>query len=139
MQPYVQQINHTSDLGLKVYAKSLPELFSVAGRALIRLMIDPDSIQSREQRNIVVSAAEIDLLFKEWLSELLALFHNEEFLVARITEVQLNNSQISALVYGEKFDKIRHKIYRELKSITYHQLGIKFDGKQYIGTFIIDV
>jgi SHS2 domain-containing protein len=139
MKTYVQQLNHTSDLGLKVYAESLSELFSAAGRALMRLMIDLDSVKSIEQRNLEVQADEIDLLFREWLSELLALFHNEEFLVSRIAKVQLNNSQISALVYGEKFDRIRHKIRRELKSITYHQLGVKFDGKRYIGTFIIDV
>jgi SHS2 domain-containing protein len=139
MKTYVKQINHTSDLGLSVYAESLPELFTAAGRALMKLMVDLDSVKSLEQKNLVVQADEIDLLFKEWLSELLALFNNEEFLIARIAEVRLNNSQISAIVYGEKYDKIRHKIRRELKSITYHQLGIKFNVKRYVGTFIIDV
>jgi SHS2 domain-containing protein len=139
MKTYVQQLNHTSDLGLKVYAESLSELFSAAGQALMKLMVNLDSVKPLEKRNLKVQADEIDLLFREWLSELLALFHNEEFLVSRIAKVQLNNSQISALVYGEKFDRIRHKIRRELKSITYHQLGVKFDGKRYIGTFIIDV
>jgi SHS2 domain-containing protein len=139
MKTYVQQLNHTSDLGLKVYAESLSELFSAAGQALMKLMVNLDSVKPLEKRNLKVQADEIDLLFREWLSELLALFHNEEFLVSRIAKVRLNNSQISALVYGEKFDRIRHKIRRELKSITYHQLGVKFDGKRYIGTFIIDV
>jgi len=139
MKTYVQQLNHTSDLGLNVYAKSLPELFSAAGRALMRLMVDLDSVKPLEQRKLEVQADEIDLLFREWLSELLALFHNEEFLVSRIAKVRLNNSQISALVFGEQYNKIRHKIQRELKSITYHQLGVKFVGKRYIGTFIIDV
>jgi len=139
MKTYAQLLNHTSDLGLNVFAESLPELFTAAGRALMKLMVELDSVKPLDQRNLEVQADEIDLLFREWLSELLALFHNEEFLVSRITRVRIHNSQMSALVYGEKFDKIRHKIRRELKSITYHQLGVKFDGKRYIGTFIIDV
>jgi len=139
MKSYVRLLNHTSDLGIKVYAESLPELFTAAGRALMKLMVDLNSVKPFEQRKLEVQAGEIDLLFREWLSELLALFQNEEFLVTRIAKVRLNDSQISALIYGEKFAKNRHKIRRELKSITYHQLGVKFDGKRYIGTFIIDV
>jgi len=139
MRTYIQQLNHTSDLGLKVYAESLSELFTAAGRALMKLMVNLDSVKPLEQRNLEVQADEIDLLFREWLSELLALFHDEGFLVARIEEIQIGNSKMAALIYGEKYDGIRHKIRRELKSITYHQLGVKFNGKRYIGTFIIDV
>jgi len=130
---------HTSDLGVEVNGYSLIELFRKAGMAILDLVTEPETIAAHDTIEIVVQADDRELLFREWLSELLYHIFVKEYLFKTLRIVKLDSHSLKAVACGEKIDYRRHKIKRELKSITYHQLQVsEVDGK-WTGRFVIDV
>lgn len=115
---------HTADLGLRVCSPSLTELFSEAGYGLFELMVDNlESIRANEQHSITLQNDNLDLLFFDWLNELLYLF-DAKHLVLNQFAVTLTGNQLTAMVSGEPRDDARHQLNHEVKAITYHQLQV---------------
>ncbi|MFH1212748.1 MAG: archease [Candidatus Neomarinimicrobiota bacterium] len=130
---------HTSDLGVEVTGYSLIELFRKAGMAILDLVTEPETVATHDTIEIVVQADDRELLFREWLSELLYHIFVKEYLFKTLRIAKLDSHSLKAVACGEKIDYRRHKIKRELKSITYHQLQVsEVDGK-WTGRFVIDV
>jgi SHS2 domain-containing protein len=64
-----------------------------------------------------------------WLNELIYLFDVENIVFKRFDITKLNNARLEARSYGEKVDKLRHKIKTGVKAATYHMLKVdKVDG-----------
>lgn len=129
----------TSDLGVEVSAFSLTDLFKNAAMAIMDLVVEPASVAKQEVVELKVQAENRELLFREWLSEILYFIFVKEYLFQSFRIMKLDSHSLSALASGEKINYRRHKLKRELKSITYHQLQIsEVDGK-WTGRFVIDV
>ena len=62
-----------ADCALDIEGSDLADLFATAARALAELMADPVTIARTLQRRIVLEAPSVDLLFFDWLNELIAL------------------------------------------------------------------
>lgn len=119
-----QTFEHTADLGLRVEADSLSELFVEAARGLMSLLVDhPERIEPRETRRIEVASDELDFLLFDWLNELLYRFDTEGWLGATF-EVSVKDLTLSAVVRGETLDRDRHQPGHEVKAITYHDLAV---------------
>ena len=120
-----EHFDHTADLGLRIRAASLEELFMEAARALIdALVAQRGSIRPSDQRVIRLEADERTDLLHDWLAELLYLFEAERMLFNRF-DVSLLPGKLEATVWGEPFDPARHEIEQEIKAVTYHGLKIE--------------
>jgi SHS2 domain-containing protein len=62
-----------ADCALDIEGSDLADLFTTAARALADLMVDPVTLARTLRRQIVLEAPSIDLLFFDWLGELIAL------------------------------------------------------------------
>jgi len=138
-EPFFTPINHTADVGYRLFAPTLAELFAVAGRALFDAITELDSIQSQLERKIEVEAGDIEALFVAWLSELnyrcitdLELYG--EFLIEEILP-----TTVHATVRGEKIDPARHVIQTEIKAVTYHELYVRQVENGWEAQVIFDV
>ncbi len=130
---------HTSDLGIEVSAFSLIDLFKNAAMAIMDLVVEPASVAKQDVIELNVQAENRELLFREWLSEILYFVFVKEYLFQSFRITKLDSHSLNAIASGEKIDYRRHKLKRELKSITYHQLQVsEVDGK-WTGRFVIDV
>src|SRR5262249_8217639 len=117
--------DHTADLGLRVQAVNLPELFTEAGRALLSVIVsNPDSVQARDEVSVRVVQEDTEYLFFDWLNELLFLFESKRFLASQF-DVRLNEIGLSANVRGEIRDPSRHVLAHEVKAVTYHGLMVE--------------
>jgi len=130
---------HTSDLGIEVVGRSLKELFNNAGLALLDLVVDPATVAAHETVELSVRGDDRELLFREWLGELLYQVFVKEFVFKTIQITRLDNYSLQARAIGEKIDYRRHQLKRELKSITYHQLKVSEIDDSWLGRFVVDI
>ena len=134
-----ETFDHTADLGLRIRAASLDELFADAGRALFATVVeDPALIEPREQRTIEIAGKEREYLLFDWLKELLYRFDAEHFLCARF-DVHVRDDGLSATVCGEPLDWDRHVLGHEVKAITYHGLKVEQMPDGWLAEVIVDI
>ena len=67
-------IDHTADVGIKAYGKTLSEAFENAAKGMFDIITDSSEIESIGQYNIELEAPDLEQLLVDWLSELLYLF-----------------------------------------------------------------
>ncbi len=134
-------IEHTADIGIKAYGKSLPELFQNSAEAMFTLLIDYKP-KENIKKNIVLEAASLEELLVVWLNELLSLFYTDNFLPVRLSVVIEDNAvlkSLSAVIAGQNFDPYINKPNTEIKAATYHDLKVKEDYGIYWARIIFDV
>jgi len=122
-------LDHTADVGIIAYGADIKQAFANAARGLFSLIIQLDDVQEVLHRDIRVNANDEESLLVEWVNELIYLFDTENILFKRFEITHLNNTLLRARSYGEKADKVRHKLKTGVKATTYHMLKVdKDDG-----------
>jgi SHS2 domain-containing protein len=119
-------IDHTADIGVKAYGKSLSDAFQNAAKAMFDIITDKSEIENIGQYNINLKAQDLEQLLVDFLSELLYL-HSANNLVFGFFKIDLDEKKksLSATVFGEKLDMSKHKTGSEIKAVTYHMLEVK--------------
>jgi len=131
--------DHTADLGVDIYGKTLPELFANASYAIFDLITDLSLVRSIEKRQVVVDGEGLEDLLVNYLREILYLFNGDGLLLKKYSIMKIDPNHLEGQVWGEPFDETRHNIHMEIKAVTYHQVAVKntFDG--WTGRIIFDV
>ncbi len=132
-------LNHTSDLGMEIFGKDLPELFANACFAVFDNILDLSSVEEKETKTLTVNSQNLSDLFMDWLRELIFIFGAEYFVVKRVKSIELKDYTINACLSGERFDKSRHRIKIEIKTPTYHMYKIEPTETGYKATVVFDV
>jgi SHS2 domain-containing protein len=134
-----ETFEHTADIGLRIRAKNLSELFSEASIGLFSLLLQgTDRVEERTSRKLELAADLPEDLLHDWLSELLFLFETEH-LVFRRFDVQASDSSVRGTCFGELLEEERHHPEMEIKAVTYHGLNIQQVGDQYESSVIFDI
>jgi SHS2 domain-containing protein len=134
-----EAIEHTADVGYKLFAPTLEELFAVAGRALFATITEIDSISENMSKQISAPADDIEELLVAWLSELNYAFLVNHELFSKFNIEELTPASLRATVYGEKADLSRHEIFTEIKAVTYHGLYVRESAEGWEAQVIFDV
>lgn len=139
LQACFEPIDHTADVGYRLFAPTLMELFAIAGRALFDAITELDSVQRTRSRSIRVEANEVEALLVAWLAEL--NYHCiTDFELFNQFEIQsLSTQHVEAIAYGEKIDLERHDIKTEIKAVTYHGLFVRENANGWEAQIIFDV
>jgi SHS2 domain-containing protein len=117
-------IEHTADVGVKAYGKTVAEAFEHAAEAMFDIITDESTIDSIGEYDIQLEAPDLEQLLVDWLSKLLFL-NDAENLVFGKFQVTIDANRLSARVFGEKYNKKKHKMGVEIKAVTYHMLQVK--------------
>jgi len=118
-------LEHTADVGFEALGSTREDAFRNAGRALMSLVVDLDSVNRVERVPVAASAAEPEGLLVNWLSEILYLQDTEGWLFADFENVTVTDRSASAAGVGERFERGRHQVKLLVKAITYHQLALE--------------
>ena len=133
-----EYFEHTADMGLRVRAATLDELFADAARGMFALMIDaPADPREAERITVRLAADRIDDLLHDWLAELLFTFATRRLVLGRF-DVHVSGTTLEAEAFGEAFDPARHTPGTELKAVTYHALSVQREGDEYVAEVIVD-
>ena len=118
-------LEHTADTGIIAYGANLKQVFANAARGLFSLITDLESISDSVKRKVKVTALNREGLLFEWLNELIYLFDANNMVFSRFDIIILNDTELQAIVYGEKVNPSRHSIKQGVKAATYHMLKVE--------------
>ena len=130
-------IEHTADMGLVAYGKSLAEAFANAAYGLFSLIVDSSKVKEKESRKVTVQAQDTESLLFNWINELIYIFEVERLLFKSFNITKFTGQSLEATCWGEKYDPSRHQLKTGVKSATYHML--KVDGEKNRVQVIFDV
>jgi SHS2 domain-containing protein len=134
-----ETFEHTADVGLRIRAARLADLFAEAGRGFLALLVeDPETVREEREVRIEVEADGLENLLLDWLSELLYRFETEHLLLGRF-EVSVEGSRLEATARGERWDPERHELGQEVKAVTYHDLRVERGEDGWEAQVILDI
>ncbi|HRR90990.1 MAG TPA: archease [bacterium] len=133
-------VEHTADIGLIAYGKTVEELFENAGEGLFSILTDITKVRPSDEYKLSVSGEDLEDLFIRWLNELIYFWEVKRVLASRF-RVNIDNNSLEGLVYGESFDRNRHTIEHGVKAVTYYDFKIEYDklNELWKAKVIIDV
>jgi SHS2 domain-containing protein len=129
-------LDSTSELRIKVFGKSIKELFSNALKAMFE-SIEPRYVAASKEfsHEISIQAKDKDILLVDFLSE--ALVHsdinNEAYL--RVVFEEINDQKLKAQIFGKKVCGFTI----EIKAVTYHGVKIEEKNRKLFTEIIFDI
>ena len=132
---------HTADVGAVVRGATLPRLFENAARALFDLLCDRRTVRPRRTVRIVVQGSSLEDLLVRWLSELLYRLETEDLVFSSFAVERVDRLRFRARgrARGETIDRARHRLRREIKAVTYHQIRLVRGRSAWRVRLVIDV
>lgn len=150
MEKYYEIIDHTADLGIKVFGKDVNQIFANAGRAFTEIVTDTAMVNENITKEIAADGADLEQLMVNWLHEVLYHFEVGRLILKRFDILEIKqdkletlfpspNYSIKALGYGETFDINKHVVLTEIKAVTYHQIEVKKIDEEWQARIIFDL
>ena len=139
MEKLFEVTDHTADIGIIAYGNSVGELMANAATGMVSLMTDSLHIDHHTSKTIELQEADSVALLVKWLNELLYEFEVDRLLFSRFDVVMHGDASLTAICRGEKYDPARHRIIREIKAATYHNLNIEKGKDGYSASIIFDI
>jgi SHS2 domain-containing protein len=131
--------DHTADLGLDIYGKTVEELFANAAFAIFDNITNLENVQTAVERKITVEGDGWEDLLVNYLREVLYLFNGEALLLKDFSIMEIDPRHLEGQVSGEVYDSSKHKIHAEIKAVTYHQASVRETPEGWVGRLICDV
>lgn len=132
-------VPHTAEIALKVWGKTLDDLFLNAALGLVKA-VGPKAKDKGTKKSIRLKffAASVEELFVHWLNEIAFLIQHKRFLPAKWQcFVTPNGNAIKGKIVGKIYKELA--LTREVKSATYHNLKIQKIKSRFLTTVILDV
>lgn len=134
-----ETFEHTADLGLRVRAADLNTLFAEAGRGLFSIVVENlEAVRPVQSRDFEIAGSNREYLLFDWLNELLFVCDSERLVLVEF-DVRVTDAGLSATGRGEPLDPARHRLTREIKAITYHQLKVEQTPEGWLAEVIVDI
>ncbi len=135
-----ETLEHTADVGIAARADTARELFEALAEGMADILYARAAVRPKSARKIEVRAEDPEALAVDFLSAVLNVIQCDRFLVAAVS-VQYHDvtCTIQAELSGEPYDPARHEIKTEIKAVTYHQLRVAREGRQWTGQVIFDL
>ncbi len=130
-----EQLEHTADLALRIFATSLGELFATAALAMFTQLADLSLITPTVQLQVALEAPDDESLLVEWLNELLYLHETRGEVYTQFTFEELAQHRLRANVFGGQ----PAQIYTIIKGATYHDLDIRETQDGLVATIVFDI
>ena len=118
-------LDHTGDLGIRVWADDVKGLFREAALALFDIITDIERVEVQLERKTDVAGTGREELMVAWLNGLLYLHEVERLLFCDFVVTEVDEGRLKGVARGEKFREGSHVIKTSIKAVTYHQLEIQ--------------
>ena len=138
-------LDHTADIGLRVWGKNGPELFTEAAIATMSQIVSMDTIENVQKQVIHLEEETLESLLHQWLRAI--LFYFDKGLVFNQFHIEKHNlSDKKASRYylegywlGEPIDMNRHEICMEVKAVTRHNFYLRAKDPWWEANIVLDV
>ena len=146
-KPY-EELDHTADLRLAIYGKTIESLFVNAADALFDMLVGEERGPGGTPWTLFIEVDGIEDLLVNWLSELLFQFEVHGRLVARIDRCRIEEAlekekrgawRIEAEVRGDVVKQGEYELMNEIKAVTYHRLSVRPTENGWRAEVVFDV
>lgn len=131
-----EEFDHTADVGIRAYGRTLDELFANAAAGMFSLITDLEAVRPVGEYEVRIAAKDLKALLFDFLSELLFLHETEKVLLAEF-ETRVAGLAVDARVRGERIDRDRHPLHLSVKAVTYHEMEV--DPGKGVAQVIFDI
>ena len=138
MKPF-EILDHTADIRIKAYGKSLKELFRGAALGMFGILADLEGITASTELEIKVEAPDTEELLIEWLDELLYNFYTKYIIFFEFDITELTDKNLTAKVKGRFIGENKNRLKTEIKAATRHDLKIKKKDDTYEVQIVFDI
>ena len=134
-----EQFSHTADIGVRVFGRTITELFSNAAFAMFDILADLDGIKGEICQEIELTAPNYEELLIAWLDELLYNFYTKGVIFYEFEVEKLSEDFLRAKARGRAVADNRNRLKTEIKAATYYNLKIIKRDDYYEVDIIFDV
>lgn len=135
-RPY-RTLEHTADIRLRIFGRTLRRLFENAVYALTDTLTDVKKVQTLKSLRLRIRGMSRDHLLVLLLKEILFLFDTKRFLARRLVIRKLDGKILLATVEGDRLKA--HRLKTEIKAVTYHGLRVERRRGRWVAEIVMDV
>ena len=132
-------VDHTADIGVRLWAPTAEEVFEQAALAMFSLVCDPLDVGELEAVEVALEAESMDLLLAAWLNELLSVFEARKLVLSQFDLLEVGEHSLRARVSGEPLDTSRHIICGGVKAASLRELSLEQREDGWRGFVLLDV
>ena len=133
-----EHYSHTADMGIRGFGDTIEEAFEAAAIAMTAVIVEPQKIQPNEKVTITCNEQDNELLFIEWLNNILYEMSTRQMVFSKF-EISIENDKLTGFAYGEKLDISKHEPASEIKGISYCDLKVANENSKWIAQCIVDI
>ena len=119
-----EQFSHAADIGVRVFGRTLKELFENAAFAMFDILADLEGLEGEIIQNFELTAPNHEELLVAWLDELLYNFYTKSIIFYKFEVAELSEDVITAKAFGRSVSENRNRLKTEIKAATYYNLKI---------------
>jgi len=131
-----EEIDHTADVGIRAYGRTMDELFANAAEGMFSFIADLSRVKPVGEVEVRLEADDLPTLLLRWLSELLYVHETQRLLFSSF-EVHVVGMSLEGRARGEAIEKKRHELKLAIKAVTRH--GLTVDPDKGIAEVIFDI
>lgn len=131
-----EEIDHTADVGIRAYGRTLDELFANAAEGLFSLIADLSRVEPTGEVEVRLEAEDVPTLFLRWLTELLYVHETDRVLFSAF-DAAVHGTSLTGHARGQPIDKARHELKLAIKAVTRHRLRV--DPEKGVAEVIFDI
>jgi SHS2 domain-containing protein len=137
--PHWEHFDHDADIGIRGIAPTLAQAFEFAALALTAIITNPSAVEAARSVSIHCSGQDNDLLFLDWINELIYRMAADNALFGRF-EVAIDHGELTATAFGESVDRQKHQPVVEIKGATFTELRVyRNSDAMWIAQCVVDV
>ncbi len=136
--------DHTADVLILSYGRTLEEAFINAAYALSNFMYDVLKVEPKLEVEIEVRGFDLEQLLFNWIDEILYRLDAERFALSRIDDLKVlkvnDEYVLRAKVVGERYDVRKHGFKGTIvKAMTYHMMRIEKVNDVWRVQYVVDI
>ena len=116
-----EEVEHTSDVALRVWGQDLPELFANAARGMAWLLVNPEAVIAAIEERVELTAQDAETLLVSWLGELLYLGEEDGIVFTAFELEQVTPTRLRGTARGGTPGEWR----RHIKAVTFSEMEIR--------------
>jgi SHS2 domain-containing protein len=137
----IDVFDHTADVGLRITADDLTDLFRTAAEGLFDYVVaNRESVRVERTDRVRLRAESTGDLLLLWLNELIFRSETEHLLYTDFqVKFEDENLVIEATIGGEAIDRARHILDHEVKAVTHHGASLESVEDGWVAEVILDI
>jgi len=126
MQEKWELFSHKADMGIRGIGPTFERAFEQAGLALTGVLMDPAQIKPETHVRLSCVAPKIDILFYDWVNEIIYAMAKEHIVFGRysatIDQNQTGQLTLQGEAWGEAIKPEKQQLAVEIKGATFTEL-----------------